>query len=75
MRKSWGSKVDPMLANPAVPYNTRALIDACRPFEKIDAFPKVAQSSPAQVRATVDRWRDLFTDPRFPLPETAIPHD
>ncbi len=34
MRKSWGSKVDPLLANPAVPYNTRALIDACRPFEK-----------------------------------------
>ena len=22
MRKSWGSKVDPMLADPAVPYNT-----------------------------------------------------
>ena len=34
MRKSWGSKVDPMLADPAVPYNTRALIDACRPVRK-----------------------------------------
>jgi 4-hydroxy-3-polyprenylbenzoate decarboxylase len=75
MRKSWGSKVDPMLVNPAVPYNTRALIDACRPFEKIDTFPRVAQSSPAQVRATVAKWRDLFTDARFPLPETAIPPD
>ncbi len=39
MRKSWGSKVDPLLENPAVPYNSRALIDACRPFEKLETFP------------------------------------
>ena len=73
MRKSWGSKVDPLLANPAAPYNTRALIDACRPFEKIDTFPRVAQSSPEQVRETVAKWKDLFADPRFPLPESVIP--
>ena len=62
-----------MLANPAVPYNSRALIDACRPFEKLDTFPRVAQSSPAQVRETVAKWKELFADPRFPLPETVIP--
>ncbi len=61
------------LANPAAPYNTRALIDACRPYEKIDTFPRVAQSSPAQVRETIAKWKDLFADPRFPLPETVIP--
>ena len=73
MRKSWGSKVDPLLDNPAVPYNTRALIDACRPFEKRDSFPRVAQASPALVRETVAKWKDLFADPRFPLPESVIP--
>lgn len=73
MRKSWGSKVDPMLADPAVPYNTRAVIDACRPFEKLDTFPRVAQSSPAQMRETVAKWKELFADPRFPLPDTVIP--
>jgi 4-hydroxy-3-polyprenylbenzoate decarboxylase len=73
MRKSWGSKVDPMLADPAVPYNTRALIDACRPFEKLQTFPRVAQSSPAQIREMVAKWKELFADPRFPLPETVIP--
>ncbi len=73
MRKSWGSKVDPLLANPAAPYNSRALIDACRPFEKLDTFPRVAQSTPAQVRETVAKWKELFADPRFPLPETVIP--
>jgi UbiD family decarboxylase len=73
MRKSWGSKVDPMLADPAVPYNTRALIDACRPFEKLTTFPRVAQSTPRQVRETVTKWKALFGDPRFPLPETVVP--
>ena len=73
MRKSWGSKVDPLLADPAVPYNTRALIDACRPFEKLHTFPRVAQVSPAGVRRTVAKWKELFADPRFPLPETVIP--
>jgi hypothetical protein len=33
----------------------------------------VAQSSPAQVRQTVAKWKELFADPRFPLPETVIP--
>ena len=73
LRKSWGSKVDPLLADPNVPYNSRALIDACRPFEKLETFPRVAQSSPARVREAVAKWKDLFADPRFPLPETVIP--
>jgi UbiD family decarboxylase len=73
MRRSWGSKVDPLLENPAVPYNTRALIDACRPFEKLDTFPRVAQASPALVRETVSKWKDLFADPRFPLPASVLP--
>jgi 4-hydroxy-3-polyprenylbenzoate decarboxylase len=73
MRKSWGSRVDPLLADPAVPYNSRALIDACRPFEKIDTFPRVAQASPELVRETVAKWKDLFSDPRFPLPDGAVP--
>jgi 4-hydroxy-3-polyprenylbenzoate decarboxylase len=73
MRKSWGSRVDPLLADPTAPYNSRALIDACRPFEKADTFPRVAQSSPALVRQTVAKWKELFADPRFPLPETVIP--
>ena len=73
MRKSWGSKVDPLLKDPMVPYNSRALIDACRPYEKVDTFPRVAQASPALVRQTVNKWKELFADPRFPLPESTIP--
>jgi UbiD family decarboxylase len=75
LRKSWGSKVDPLLDDPGAPYMTRAVIDACRPFEKLATFPAVAESSPANMRATVDKWKALFADPRFPLPDTAIRKD
>lgn len=73
MRKSWGSKVDPLQENAAAPYNSRALIDACRPFERLSRFPSVAQSAPEDVRATVAKWGKVFSDPRFPLPSSAIP--
>ena len=73
LRKSWGSKVDPLLDDPSAPYNTRAVIDACRPFEKLATFPRVAQASPARVRETVAKWNELFTDSRFPLPATVVP--
>jgi 4-hydroxy-3-polyprenylbenzoate decarboxylase len=73
MRKSWGSKVDPLLTNPAAPYNSRALLDACRPFERLASFPHVAEASPSLVRETLARWHDLFADARFPLPASAVP--
>ena len=73
LRKTWGSRVDPLLKNPDAPYNSRAVIDACRPFERLESFPRVAQSTPRQLRAIAAKWKELFTDPRFPLPETVIP--
>src|SRR6266508_6770875 len=72
MKKSWGSKADPMLRDQRRPYNTRAIIDACRPYEWIKEFPRVAQSSPAFLRSIHDKWSDLFSDPRFPLPGIAV---
>lgn len=73
MRKSWGSKVDPLLTNPAAAYNSRALLDACRPFDRLESFPFVAEASPSLVRQTLARWREVFADARFPLPASAIP--
>jgi 3-polyprenyl-4-hydroxybenzoate decarboxylase len=73
MHKTWGSRVDPLLTDPSRPYNTRAIIDACRPYERIQEFPRVAQSSPAFLRQIHTRWRDtVFSDPRFPLPSVAL---
>jgi hypothetical protein len=61
-----------MLVDPRRPYNTRALIDACKPFDRIRDFPRVAQASPALLRGLRDRWAKEFADPRFPLAEGAI---
>jgi 4-hydroxy-3-polyprenylbenzoate decarboxylase len=41
-------------------YNSRMVIDACRPYEKLDTFPKVAMTSPefaAKIRA---KWPELY---------------
>jgi UbiD family decarboxylase len=58
--RTWGSKLDPMLAPDSPPYNSRAVIDACRPYERKDTFPKVAQSDPQYLREVQAKWRDLL---------------
>lgn len=59
--RTWGSKLDPMLAADAPPYNSRAVIDACRPYERRDAFPKVAQSDRAYLREVLARWGHVLS--------------
>lgn len=59
MRYCWGSRVDP-LAMPASPaYNSRALIDACRPFERLADFPVVAEASADVLRRAAELWPEL----------------
>ena len=60
MRKTFGSKVDPMRREPLPTYNSRAIIDACRPFDWIDEFPTVAESSPELRKQIMDKWGHLF---------------
>jgi UbiD family decarboxylase len=56
MRYSWGSRVDP-LGIPGDPaYNSRLLIDACRPFERLADFPVVAESSAEVLGRVAGRW-------------------
>ncbi|WP_049569425.1 UbiD family decarboxylase [Streptomyces sp. SBT349] len=59
--RTWGSKLDPMLAEGAPPHNSRAVIDACRPFERLAGFPKVSQSDPTYLRSVADKWRDALS--------------
>lgn len=61
MRRCWGSKLDPLLPDGAPPFNSRAVIDACRPYERLGAFPRVAQSDPEFLKSIHDRWHDVIT--------------
>jgi UbiD family decarboxylase len=60
VRKCWGSTADPLLTDPARPYNSRAIIDACRPFERIDVFPRIAASDPARLHSVRAKWGHVF---------------
>ncbi len=61
IRRAWASKAEPMLRRGQPTFNSRAVIDACRPFEWIDEFPKVAQADPAYLRELEHKWGDIFT--------------
>jgi 4-hydroxy-3-polyprenylbenzoate decarboxylase len=46
-RRSWSSSLDPMIhPDSKVFLNSRAVIDACRPYEWREKFPEVAETSP-----------------------------
>jgi 4-hydroxy-3-polyprenylbenzoate decarboxylase len=61
IRRAWASKAEPMLRAGQPTFNSRAVIDACRPYEWINEFPKVAQADPAQLRELERKWGDIFT--------------
>ena len=60
-RKCWSSRIDPMRSDDRL-YNSRVMVDACIPFERLDEFPKVAETS-AELRAKmVAKFQDKFID-------------
>jgi 4-hydroxy-3-polyprenylbenzoate decarboxylase len=61
MNRTWGSKLDPLSVEGEPPYNSRAIIDACRPFERLGTFPRVAESDPAFLREIERKWRDALS--------------
>lgn len=60
MRKSWSGPIDPMLRDRRILYNSRAVIDACRPFEWREEFPHVAEADPAYLREIKAKWASIF---------------
>ncbi|MCE7010881.1 UbiD family decarboxylase [Kibdelosporangium philippinense] len=57
---TWGSKLDPMLLDGAPPYNSRAVIDATRPFERKADFPAVSSGDPEYLQSVLHRWAEVF---------------
>jgi UbiD family decarboxylase len=61
IRRAWSTALDPMVRpGSEAMINSRGIIDACRPYEWMDEFPEVAESSQelqAQVR---EKWKHLF---------------
>lgn len=54
IRRMWSSPLDPLVPHGSrQTHSSRALIDACRPFERIKDFPPVARSTP-ELRARIE---------------------
>ena len=57
IRQAWGSKVDPLIHKSShVYYNSRAIINACRPYEWKDDFPSVSATSPELEAKLVEKY-------------------
>jgi 4-hydroxy-3-polyprenylbenzoate decarboxylase len=59
--KAWSGPLDPMLSKGQVE-NTRAIIDACRPWARKDTFPPIAAASEKVMHDTYAKWRHLLTE-------------
>lgn len=61
IRRAWSSPIDPMIRKPAKAYfNSRAIIDACKPYEWMDEFPQDIRISTELVDRVKKKWKDLF---------------
>ena len=61
MRRCWSSSLDPMIPpGSKALMNSRAVIDACRPYEWMKEFPEVAETSPELRKTVLERFGRSF---------------
>ncbi len=57
VQRAWFSPLDPTVPErPAITLRSKAVIDACRPFERREEFPDVIYTSPELVQETARKW-------------------
>lgn len=62
IRRAWSGPIDPAIPKEEKGFNSRMIIDACRPFEWREDFPPAAEVSPELRERVMRKWRDpLFT--------------
>ncbi len=61
IRNTYTGPLDPIYPKSAkISFGSRAVIDACRPFDWIDEFPRVVQSSDEERNKVLKKWKGLF---------------
>ncbi len=56
IKRAWSGPLDPAIHPDLKGFNSRLLIDACRPWEWQDKFPHAIGPEPAYKRETRDKW-------------------
>ncbi len=59
IRKAWSGPLDPRIPR-GTRTNSRAVIDACRPFERIKDFPPVARATPEQRQKVAAKFAEIL---------------
>jgi len=60
IRRCWSTPLDPMIPPGGSPLNSRAIIEACRPYEWIDHFPPTVGAKKEYLNAVKERWGNLL---------------
>jgi len=60
VRRCWSGPLDPRIPPDRKGFNSRAVIDATRPFEWKDRFPPVACSSPEVRERVLAKWAEVL---------------
>jgi len=58
LERCWSSRLDPLVTPTDPTFNSRAVIDACRPWEKLSTFPKVTERTPQYKEEIIQKWGD-----------------
>lgn len=64
MKRCWSTSLDPMAyagEEGLRYYNNRMIIDACRPYDRLETFPAVARTTAEEAQVLRARWPELFT--------------
>ena len=59
IRKMWSTTLDPRIPR-GTTWNSRAVIDACKPYEMLNGFPPVARATPELRRRVEEKFKDLL---------------
>jgi UbiD family decarboxylase len=61
LRNTYSSTLDPVYPKGTRNFfGSRAVIDACRPYDWIEDFPRVAESSAVEKQKVLKKWKELF---------------
>jgi UbiD family decarboxylase len=63
IKRAWSGPLDPIIKTERKGFNSRMIVDACRPFEWRNEFPAVAEASVELMDKTRAKWGDLILGP------------
>lgn len=63
--RTWSSRLDPILSVDSSPadnayFNSRMIIDACKPYEKRQSFPQRISYNREIIQQVHEKWKELF---------------